>query len=114
MNFDKEIILTFLIATFITLLSRFKHLIDNPHDVVRHEDGKINWAYNVFINTVELLIGGVVGVGVGVILEYYHLLEGNMLMLAVATSGLAAGKIFEAVQHKIHKKIEDSENDFGF
>lgn len=116
MNFDREIILiTFLIATFITLLSRFKRLIDNPTEVVRHEDGRINWIYNVFVNTVELLIGGVVGVGVGVVLEYYHLLEGNMLMLAVALSGLGAGKIFEAAQRRIHKKVDDvADSDFSF
>lgn len=115
MNIDKELILLFLIATFITLLSRLKHLIDNPKDIIKHDDGKIDWMYNVFVNFVELLIGGVVGIGVGVVLEYYHLLEGNMLLLAVAMSGLAAGKIFESVQRKIHKKIDESENsDFGF
>lgn len=35
-------------------------------------------------------------------------------MFAVAMSGLAGGKIFEAVQKRIHKKIEDSEDNFTF
>lgn len=111
---SKSIILAFLIAAFITLLSRLKHMIENPHEISRHDDGKINWLYCIFVNTVELVIGGVVGIGIGITFEYYHLLDGNMLMLAVAMSGLAGGKIFEAIQHKIHKKIENSEDDFNF
>lgn len=111
---SKGLILTFLIAAFITLLSRLKHMIENPDDIARDSEGKIKWAYCIFVNTVELVIGGVVGIGIGVVFEYYHLLDGNMLMLAVAMSGLAGGKIFEAVQHRIHKKIEESEDDFNF
>lgn len=113
--FNKSMVLTFIIAAFITLLSRLKHMIENPDIVARDADGKIKWLYCVFVNTVELVIGGVVGISVGIVLEHYHLLDGNMLMLAVAMSGLAGGKLFEAVQNRIHKKIEESENtDFGF
>ena len=111
---SKSIILTFLIAAFITLLSRLKHMIENPQEISRHDNGEINWKYNIFVNAVELVIGGVVGIGIGITFEYYHLLDGNMLMLAVAMSGLAGGKIFEAIQHKIHKKIDNAEDDFTF
>ena len=89
-------------------------MIENPHEISRHENGDINWKYCIFVNTVELVIGGVVGIGIGVVFEFYQLLDGNMLMLAVAMSGLAGGKIFEAVQHKIHKKVEEVDNDFNF
>lgn len=108
---NKEILITFMIAAFITLLSRLKRIVDKPDDIVRTVDGKIKWGYMIFVNFVELLIGGVVGIGIGVILEYYHLLDGNMLLLAVAMSGLAGGKIFEAVQQRIHRKIDEHEND---
>lgn len=39
---SKSIILTFLIAAFITLLSRLKHIIENPDEISRHENGEIN------------------------------------------------------------------------
>lgn len=111
----KSLILAFITAAFITLLSRLKYyMIENPHEVKRHDNGEINWKYCIFVNAVELMIGGVVGIGIGIIFEYYHLLDGNMLMLAVAMSGLAGGKIFEAVQHRIHRKIEQSSEDFEF
>jgi hypothetical protein len=55
-----------------------------------------------------------VGIGIGIVFDYYHLLDGNMLLLAVAMSGLAGGKIFETVQHKIHKKIDNADDDFNF
>lgn len=113
--FNKSLVLAFVIAAFITLLSRLKHMIEHPQDVAKDENGKVKWGYCVFVNTVELIIGGVVGIAVGIVLEYYHLLDGNMLMLAVAMSGLAGGKIFEAAQNRIHKKIEEAEHsDFGF
>lgn len=54
---SKSIILAFLIAAFITLLSRLKHMIDNPDEILRHENGEINWKYNIFVNAVELIIG---------------------------------------------------------
>lgn len=111
---SKGIILTFLIAAFITLLSRLKHIIENPTEISRDETGNIKWGYCIFVNAVELVIGGVVGIAIGVVFDYYHLLDGNMLLLAVAMSGLAGGKIFEAVQHKIHKKIDNADDDFNF
>lgn len=110
----REILIAFSVAAFITLLARLKHLIKYPKDVERHENGKINWLYCIFVNGVELLIGGVVGIAVGIVFEYYHLLEGNMLMLAIGMSGLAAGKIFESAQNRLNKKVEESENDFVF
>lgn len=39
---SKSIILTFLIAAFITLLSRLKHIIENPDEISRYENGEIN------------------------------------------------------------------------
>lgn len=111
---SKGIILAFLIAAFITLLSRLKHMIENPDDIARDDEGNIKWLYCIFVNTVELIIGGVVGIAIGVVFEHYNLLDGNMLMLAVAMSGLAGGKIFEAVQHRIHKKIDETDDNFNF
>jgi hypothetical protein len=112
MNTIQGIFLFFALGGFMTFLSRMKYLIDHPNKIIRGENGDIKWGYMFFINILEILIGGTVGVGAATIIEYYKLLEGNMIMFAVALSGLVGGKIFEIIQKKLHQKIEKVDDEY--
>jgi hypothetical protein len=108
MNTIQGIFLFFALGGFMTFLSRMKYIIDHPDEIVRGKNGEVRYGYMFLINLIEILIGGTVGVGAATIINYYKLLEGDMVMFAVAMSGLVGGKIFETVQKKLHHKIETS------
>lgn len=108
---SKSFIVMFCIAAFISVLARLRLISKKPEEIKRKKDGSIDWIIGIYITTLELIVGGVVGVSVGVALIHYNLVSGDMLFLCIAMSGLAAGKIFDKIQDVIHKNVESINED---
>lgn len=108
---NKSVIIMFSIAAFIAVLARLRLLSKKPDEIKRKKDGSIDWIISIYVTTLELIVGGVVGVGVGIALIHYNIVSGDMLFLCIAMSGLAAGKIFDKIQELIHKKVESIDED---
>lgn len=88
------------------MLSRFNHYSENPENIHRHEDGKINWKWMLFINTTAVITGGAVSTVAFMIMRYSGVLNDEMSVFFSSLFGIAADKLFVLMQQKMYQKTE--------
>lgn len=108
----KTFLFVFLLGSFISGLSKLYEIKNNPQKISRHENGKINWGYCIFANTLEVLVGGLVALGAFLILQHFQLADGYLQIVIVGAVSTAAGRIFELVQQIAYKQVQNKLDTF--
>ena len=104
----KTLFFVFFLGALMSFLSRMYYLKNNPERITRRkEDGSIHWKACIFINTLEVVIGGMVALGAYATITHFQLVEGDLAIVMVGAISTASGKIFELVQQITYKQVSD-------
>jgi len=90
------------------LLSRAWKMVNNIHLLKRKKDGKIHWTFELTYLFINSLLGGVVGLGAYILLQYTgYITDQSVLTFVSCMFASASGEVFTLVQSKVIKAVED-------
>lgn len=89
------------------LLARFNHYSRFPDMIHRHEDGRVNWKWMLFINITAVLTGGAVSTVAFMVIKYTNVVTDEWSVFFASLFGIAADKIFMLMQQKMYQKVEE-------
>jgi len=102
--------ISFILGSFIALVTRAWHLLNNPRKIKKNKDGKICWWFEIIYGFVGSLIGGIVAV-VGFLVAGHLGITDQLIQVAIAGSfATAGGEIWLLLQKKIMKFVHKVDN----
>ena len=105
-------LLTFLGGATVASLSRIWKLLNNLHLVRKKENGKTNWVFESIYLLVNSLLGGLVGLGAYILINYSgYITDQSVLTFISCMFATASGEVFILVQNKVLKTVEKLEKE---
>jgi len=103
---------TFIGGATVASLSRIWKLLNNLHFVKRKEDGKIHWIFELTYLFVNSLLGGLVGLGAYILIQYSgYITDQSVLTFVSCMFATASGEVFLLVQSKVLRTVEKLEKE---
>jgi len=108
-------VLIYLLAGAVAIMSRSWKLLNNKKIIARNNNGEINWSYERVYFFVNMLIGGFVGIGTYLLLDYLKYINDiNLVIFISCLVATASGEVFSMLQAKVVKTVEEmSKEDLG-
>lgn len=114
MGLWETIIYVFLLGIFLAALARANHYRFNPQEIEKDNTGKVRWSWMIFVNTVALLIGGLVSVAAFLVMKNLGMdPAGYEIAFLSGIFAIAGDRIFIMAQEKLNKKAEDAFENVG-
>jgi len=105
-------LLTFLGGATVASLSRIWKLLNNLHLVRKKENGKTNWVFESIYLLTNSLLGGLVGLGAYILINYSgYITDQSVLTFVSCMFATASGEVFLMVQSKVLKTVEKLEKE---
>ena len=103
---------TFIGGATVASLSRVWKLLNNMHMIKRTANDKVHWLFEGIYLLVNSLLGGVVGLGAYILLNYTGYITAPTVVTFVSCMfATASGEVFLMVQNKVKKTVEKLESD---
>jgi len=84
------------------VLSYVWFLLNNPHEIKRTAEDKINWGFHIFYGAVNAILGGFVGLGAYFLITYFEVIDSIPVIVFISsTIASASGEIFTILQKKV-------------
>lgn len=112
----KSIVFFALIGGVIATLNRLLHIANYPENLTRYDDGRINWKWCLFNNTVRIAVAMCVSVFVGVVVLPHITIIDETSRYAIAGASAIMGEqlwniIGKKIKEFVEKWIDDSAKD---
>lgn len=93
--------ISFILGSFIALVTRAWHLLNNTKKIKKNKQGKICWWFEILYGFVGSLIGGIVAV-IGFLIAGHIGVTDQLLQVAIAGSfATAGGELWLLLQKKV-------------
>jgi len=93
---------------FVASLSRIWKMLNNTNLLKRKDDGSIHWSFEISYLFINSLLGGLVGLGAYLLLDYTNYITDKSLLTFISCMfASASGEVFTLVQAKVIKTVEE-------
>jgi len=105
-------LVTFIGGATVASLSRIWKLLNNVQMIKRTADDKVNWLFEGVYLLINSLLGGVVGLGAYILLNYTgYITDPTVVTFVSCMFATASGEVFLMVQDKVKRAVEKLENE---
>lgn len=102
-----NLITVFILGLVVAMVNKLYIITQNPDQIDRKDDGKINWWWCTFTFVVGVAIGGLVAAFIGVFIAQYFPSFGDQEKYAIAgASAIIADKLWDMAKDVLGRKAD--------